>query len=70
MFSDFSNFWSTKPWIRIGIQPKMLDPDPKHCFEDRQNVPKVSDPDLRIHTTDLDPDPGLFVSDLQDANKK
>ena len=20
----FSNFWSSKPWIRIGIQPKML----------------------------------------------
>ncbi len=24
----FSNFWSSKPWIRIAIQPKMLDPDP------------------------------------------
>ncbi len=26
----FFNFWSLKPWIRIGIQPKMLelDPDP------------------------------------------
>jgi hypothetical protein len=28
---NFSNFWSSKPWIRIGsgysIQPKMLDPD-------------------------------------------
>jgi hypothetical protein len=24
----FSNFWSSKPWIRIVIQPKMLDPDP------------------------------------------
>ncbi len=21
---NFSNFWSSKPWIRIGIQPKML----------------------------------------------
>ncbi len=32
------NFWSLKPWIRIGIQPKMLDPDevnadPQPCFE-------------------------------------
>jgi hypothetical protein len=39
------NFWSSKPlgpdWIRIGIQPIMLDPDPdpyqmntypQHCF--------------------------------------
>ncbi len=34
------NFWSSKPWswIRMGIEPKMLDPDPdsmnldpKHC---------------------------------------
>ncbi len=24
----FFNFWSSKPWILIGIQPKMLDPDP------------------------------------------
>jgi hypothetical protein len=24
----FFNFWSLKPWIRIGIQPKKLDPDP------------------------------------------
>ncbi len=24
----FFKFWSSKPWIRIGIQPKMLDPDP------------------------------------------
>jgi hypothetical protein len=31
---QFLNFWSTKPWIRIGILPKMLDPDPKYCFED------------------------------------
>jgi hypothetical protein len=22
------NFWSSKPWIRIDIQPKMLDKDP------------------------------------------
>jgi hypothetical protein len=21
------NFWSSKPWIQIGIQPKMLDPE-------------------------------------------
>jgi hypothetical protein len=33
-------FWSSKPWIRIGIQPKMLDldpelmnSDPKHSLE-------------------------------------
>jgi hypothetical protein len=27
---NFINFWSSKPWIwiRIGIQPKMLDLDP------------------------------------------
>ena len=24
----FFNFWSLKPWIRIGVQSKMLDPDP------------------------------------------
>jgi hypothetical protein len=24
----FFNFWSSKPWIRIGIQPKMLDQNP------------------------------------------
>jgi hypothetical protein len=22
------SFWLSKPWIRIGIQPKMSDPDP------------------------------------------
>ncbi len=22
-------FWSSKPWIRIGIQPEMLDQDPE-----------------------------------------
>jgi hypothetical protein len=26
------NFWSSKPWIRIVIQPKMLAPDPKHWY--------------------------------------
>jgi hypothetical protein len=26
-YKFFFNFWSSKPWIRIGIQPKMLDPD-------------------------------------------
>jgi hypothetical protein len=25
---NFFNMWSSKPWIRIGIQPKMLDLDP------------------------------------------
>ncbi len=36
----FSKFWSSEPWIGIGIQTKMLDPDPelinpnpKHCLE-------------------------------------
>jgi hypothetical protein len=24
----FFNFWSLKPWIRIGLQHKALDPDP------------------------------------------
>ncbi len=28
------NFWSSKPWIRIGIQPKMLDPDPSEIKTD------------------------------------
>ncbi len=32
-FKFFFNFWSSKSWIRIrnriGIQPKMLDPDPE-----------------------------------------
>ncbi len=33
----FSIYWSSKPWIRIGMQPKLLDPDqmntdPKHGF--------------------------------------
>jgi hypothetical protein len=32
----FPIFWSSKPWIRIriGIQPRMLDPDPKHCLSE------------------------------------
>jgi hypothetical protein len=38
LLSIFFNFWSSKPWIWIGIQLKMLDPDtmnpdPKHCLE-------------------------------------
>ncbi len=24
---NFFQFWSSKPWIRVGIQLKMLDPD-------------------------------------------
>jgi hypothetical protein len=32
----FPNFWSLKPWIRIGIQPKMLDPDPDEMNADPQ----------------------------------
>jgi hypothetical protein len=26
--SFFFSFWSSKPWIRINIQPKLMDPDP------------------------------------------
>jgi hypothetical protein len=33
----FFNFWSLKPWIRIGIQPKMLDPDPDEMNADPQH---------------------------------
>jgi hypothetical protein len=33
-------FWSLKPWIRIGIQPKMLEldpvPDPDEMYADPQ----------------------------------
>jgi hypothetical protein len=25
----FFQFWSSKPWIRIGLQPQTLDPDPE-----------------------------------------
>ncbi len=32
----FFNFWSLKPWIRIGIQPKMVDPDPDEMNADPQ----------------------------------
>ncbi len=32
----FSNFWSIKPWIRIGIQPKMLVSDPDEMNADPQ----------------------------------
>jgi hypothetical protein len=32
----FFNFRSLKPWIRIGIQPKMLDPDPDEMNADPQ----------------------------------
>jgi hypothetical protein len=30
----------------------------------------VPDPDSRIHAPDADPDPSIFIVDLQDANKK
>jgi hypothetical protein len=50
----FFNFWSLKPWIRIGLQPQTLDPDP-----DQMNT----DPAPAL-------DPALFVSDFQDANQK
>ena len=32
----FFNFWSLKHWIRIGIQPNMLDPDPDEMNADPQ----------------------------------
>jgi hypothetical protein len=32
----FFNFWSLKPWIRIGVHPKMLDPDPDDMNADPQ----------------------------------
>ncbi len=32
----FFQFWSLKPWIRIGVQPKMLDPDPDEMNADPQ----------------------------------
>jgi hypothetical protein len=40
----FSNIWSSKSWIRIGIQPKMIDPDqmntyPKHWLLVRPSLP-------------------------------
>jgi hypothetical protein len=35
------------PWIRIGIQPKMLDPDPDEMNADaQQNLPTISYTDL------------------------
>ncbi len=39
------NFWSSKPWIRIVIQAKMLDPDPnkmKYGFETLTSMHLVS----------------------------
>jgi hypothetical protein len=40
LYINFFNFWLSKLWIRIGIQPKMLAPDPdqmnkdsKHCLK-------------------------------------
>ncbi len=34
----FVKFWSSKPWIRIGIQPKMLDPDPESMNPDPESM--------------------------------
>jgi hypothetical protein len=39
----FLHFWLSKPWIRIGIQPKMLDPDPDQIKADPH--PCLLDPD-------------------------
>jgi hypothetical protein len=33
----FFNFRSSNLWIRIGIQPKMLDPDPYQMNTDRKH---------------------------------
>jgi hypothetical protein len=45
----FLHFWSLKPWIRIriGIQPKMLDPDPDEnkCGSATLFMRKGKDPD-------------------------
>jgi hypothetical protein len=39
----FQFFWSLNPWIRIriGFQPKMLDPDPDEMNADPQPCGKV-----------------------------
>jgi hypothetical protein len=50
MFNFFSsvifspNFWLSKPWIRFGIQPKMLDPDPdlKSINPDLKHIPAIA----------------------------
>jgi hypothetical protein len=46
----FFNFFVIKPWIRIGIQPKMLDldPDPDEMNADPQPW-FDTDPDPWIH---------------------
>ncbi len=31
-------FWSLKLWIQIGIQPKMLDPDPESMNPDPESM--------------------------------
>ncbi len=39
LFSTFSIFGHfSKPWIRIGIQPKMLDPDPESINPDPESM--------------------------------
>jgi hypothetical protein len=40
-FNFIFNFWSLKLRIRIGIQPKMLDPDPDEMNADPQPWLKV-----------------------------
>jgi hypothetical protein len=49
----FSNFWS---WIRIGIQPKMLDPDEMNASLGCSSRIQVQDPDPDILPI---PDPGV-----------
>jgi hypothetical protein len=34
---NFFKFWSSNPGSRIGIQPKMLDPDPDSVNPDRKH---------------------------------
>jgi hypothetical protein len=53
----FFNFWSLKPWIRIGIQPKMLDPDPDEMNADPQ--PCWKNGILKVTDQEPDPDPYL-----------
>ncbi len=46
----FFNFWSSKPWIQIGIQPKMLDPDPHQMNTNPTHCPTSTWPGMRYHT--------------------
>ncbi len=60
----FCSVFDPKPWIRIGIQPKMLDPDPDPC--QMNTDPKqwsrqtLADPDLIITLKIVVSDPHWF----------